>query len=144
MGLKRLLLTQSRYLGSKAIARWYRALPEHGISISPRGLIAEKEWPPTLGLAWAHLVARMNGAQMEGDWTVPTMKGNLVDWRSWIFYRWQGKKPRWGRGTIVSEVNGLSRETFEASIDEGYWLQYLASVKDITLGELRETWMTNG
>jgi hypothetical protein len=113
MGLKRLLLTQSRYIGAKAITRWYRALPKHGISISPIGLIAEKEWSPGPGLSWTNLIANVSGVQMEGDWTAPTMKGNRVDWRSWVFHRWQGKKPRWGHGTIVSEVNGLSRGAFE-------------------------------
>jgi hypothetical protein len=47
-------------------------------------------------------------------------------------------------GTIVSEVNGLSRGAFEALIDNAYYLQYLCLVKGITLGDLKETWMTNG
>jgi hypothetical protein len=106
-------------IGYPRVGRWYTALwQEHGLSV-PKGLLV----PP--GMVKAHDIIRYcNISLPEEGWHVLD-KG---DYRVWVATRWQGRRPKWSSGVILSEWNGVSQDNVMDAIETGYWKEYLEGV----------------
>ncbi len=118
---RRCLAYMGETISYSRIGKWYSELwKTHGLSI-PTGLLK-----PLRTLKGHEIIAYCKGLPEEG-WGVQR-DNTIVDYRVWVGSRWQGTRPKWSRGKIPLECNGYTREYVQATIENGYWKEYLEGI----------------
>ena len=119
---RRCLAYMGKTIGYSRIGKWYRDLwSEHNLPV-PRGLLK-----PLRTLKGHEIIGYCKGLPEEG-WVV---REDRIDYRVWVGSRWQGTRPKWSRGVIPLECNGYSKEYIQATVENGYWKEYLEGIYGI-------------
>jgi hypothetical protein len=128
---KRALDILCKRVGARYVGQWYISLwEEHGLSV-PKGLLMPRKMVtgPTM-LMFASKGAELDGAVLPYDgWMVKSNTRKPVDWRVWVgTKRFMNYNPKWARGRIPSEKNGIAIDTMVRFIEDGYYYDYLAGI----------------
>ena len=104
------------------IGIWYSELwKTHGLSI-PRGLLK-----PLRTLKGHEIIGYCKGLPGEG-WHERWIIDGTKDYRIWVATRWQGIRPKWSKGVIPAEYSGYTKDYIQATIENGYWKEYLEGI----------------